>query len=90
MELSTNFIIFSVTIKTVSMLLCLQFSSFGKDVLPEHAREDSGLEMDSPESRFVGLFYQSLSAVDCSLLYSESTGCLTPLCIGFGISLVRH
>ena len=29
----------------------LQFSSFGKDVQPEHAREDSGLEMDSPESR---------------------------------------
>jgi len=34
---------------------CLQFSSFGKDIQPEHVREDSGLEMDSPESRFASL-----------------------------------
>jgi len=33
----------------------LQFTSFGKDLPPEHAREDSGLEMDSPESRYASL-----------------------------------
>jgi len=48
------------------VLACLQFSSFGKDTQPEHAREDSGLEMDSPESRFV-----CLVTVNCRVIFID-------------------
>jgi len=45
-------VLFFLFLVIMDCFACLQLTSFGKDIQSEHVREDSGLEMDSPESRY--------------------------------------